>query len=44
MWSGLALFLFVATAASPHLGLFGIAATLSLAGTSVARLVACAIR
>jgi|KBSMisStaDraftv2_1062788.scaffolds.fasta_scaffold1146848_2 hypothetical protein len=44
MWSGLALFLFVATLASPYLGLFGIAATLSLAGTSVARLVARPVR
>jgi hypothetical protein len=38
MWSGLALFLFVATFASPHLGGFAIAAALSLAATSVARL------
>jgi hypothetical protein len=40
MWSGLSIFLFVATFASPHLGMWGIAAALSLAATSVARLVA----
>jgi hypothetical protein len=38
MWSGLSVFLFVATFASPHLGGFAIAAALSLAATSVARL------
>jgi hypothetical protein len=40
MWSGLSIFLFVAVFASPHLGLLGIVAALSLAATSVARLVA----
>jgi hypothetical protein len=40
MWFGLALFLFVATFASPHLGVWGIVAALSLAATSVARLAA----
>jgi hypothetical protein len=39
MWWGLSIFLFVATLASPHLGLWGIVAALSLAATSVARLV-----
>ena len=39
MWWGLSSFLFVATFASPHLGLWGIAAALSLAATSVTRLV-----
>jgi hypothetical protein len=40
MWSGLSIFLFVATFASPDLGPWGIVAALSLAATSVARLVA----
>ena len=39
-WSGLSIFFFVASFASPHLGLWGIVAALSLAATSVARLVA----
>jgi hypothetical protein len=39
MWSGLSIFLFVAAFASPQLGLLGIVAALTLAGTSVARLV-----
>jgi hypothetical protein len=40
MWWGLSIFLVVATFASPHLGPWGIVAALSLAATSVARLVA----
>jgi hypothetical protein len=40
MWSGLSIFLFVAGFASPHLGLLGIVAALSLAATSLARLAA----
>jgi hypothetical protein len=40
MWCGLAIFLVVATFASPHLGPWGIVAALSLAATSVARIVA----
>jgi hypothetical protein len=40
MWSGLSIFLVVATFASPHLGPWGVVAALSLAATSVARLVA----
>ena len=40
MWWGLSIFLFVATFAAPHLGLWGIVAALSLAATSVAGLVA----
>jgi hypothetical protein len=39
MWSGLSVFLFVATFASPNLGVFTFVAALSLAATSVARLV-----
>jgi len=39
MWSGLSVFLLVATVASPHLGLLAIAIVLMLAGTSVTRLV-----
>ena len=38
MWSALSIFFFVASFASPHLGLWGIVAALSLAATSVARL------
>ena len=40
MWCGLSFFLFVAMFASPHLGLWAVAAALSLAATSVARLLA----
>jgi hypothetical protein len=40
MWSGLAFFFVVAAFAAPHIGLWGIVAALSLAATSVARLVA----
>lgn len=39
MWSGLSVFLFVATFASPNLGVYAFIAALSLAATSVARLV-----
>ncbi len=38
MWSGLSVFLFVATFASPNLGVYAFVAALSLAATSVARL------
>lgn len=38
MWSGLSVFLFVATFASPNLGAFTFVAALSLAATSVTRL------
>jgi hypothetical protein len=40
MWQGLAAFFVVATFAMPNFGLWGIVATVSLAATSVARLVA----
>ena len=40
MWCGLSIFFFVATFAWPQLGLWGIVAALSLAATSVTRLVA----
>ena len=40
MWCGLSVFFFVATFALPHLGVWAIVATLLLAATSVARLVA----
>ena len=39
MWYGIAIFLCVAAFASPHLSLLGIVGTLSLAATSVVRLV-----
>lgn len=40
MWCGIAIFLCVAAFASPHLSVLGIVGTLSLAATSVVRLVA----
>ncbi len=40
MWSGLAVFFLVATFASPHLGLWAVVATLSLALSSAARMIA----
>ncbi len=40
MWSGLSIFFLVAVFVSPHLGLWAIVAALSLAATSVARLIA----
>jgi hypothetical protein len=40
MWYGMAIFLCVAALASPHLSLLGIVGTLSLAATSVVRLLA----
>jgi hypothetical protein len=40
MWYGMSIFLFVAMFASPHLSLLGIVGTLSLAATSVVRLIA----
>lgn len=39
MWLGLAMMLLVAGFASPHLGIWSVVALLTLAGTSVARLV-----
>ena len=40
MWSGLTLFFLVASFASPHIGAWGIVAALTLAASSIARLVA----
>ncbi len=40
MWSGLTVFFLVASFASPHLGAWGIVAALTLAASSIARLVA----